>query len=133
ILIFGVMIGLVLWGHSHKIDEPATAGAAIAESDAPPRPAGRYESWAHAGRDGKGADLDAPADPARPYPARPEWYFLFLFQLLKYFEGEEEIYGTVIIPNAVFVGLALLPLLGYGFLRRIGHFFAVVYIITLLS
>src|SRR5207253_2909632 len=60
--------------------------------------AGLYERWAHAGREGKGANLDAPADPARPYPARPEWYFLFLFQLLKYFEGEQEIIGTVVIP-----------------------------------
>ncbi len=30
-----------------------------------------------------GASLDAPADPSSDYPARPEWYFLFLFQLLK--------------------------------------------------
>src|SRR5262249_19349960 len=31
-----------------------------------------------------GANLDAPADPASAdYPARPEWYFLSLFQMLK--------------------------------------------------
>ncbi|HKX63377.1 MAG TPA: cytochrome bc complex cytochrome b subunit, partial [Verrucomicrobiae bacterium] len=41
-----------------------------------------------------GADLGAPADPAENYAAaRPEWYFLFLFQLLKYFPGSSEIIG----------------------------------------
>ena len=45
-----------------------------------------------------GAPLGAPADPVEPYAAaRPEWYFLFLFQLLKYFEGSLQIVGTVII------------------------------------
>jgi len=34
-----------------------------------------------------GAELFAPADPASNFVARPEWYFLFLYQLLKYFEG----------------------------------------------
>jgi mono/diheme cytochrome c family protein len=87
---------------------------------------------AHAGLDGKGANLDAPADPGREYPARPEWYFLFLFQLLKYFEGEQEILGTVIIPNGVFVLLAILPLLGYGWMRRIGHGIGIVVVVTIL-
>ena len=41
-----------------------------------------------------GANLDAPADPASSeYPARPEWYFLSLFQMLKYFSGSREIIG----------------------------------------
>ena len=31
-----------------------------------------------------GAHLDAPADPTADYKPRPEWYFLFLFQLLEY-------------------------------------------------
>ncbi|MCC7534673.1 MAG: cytochrome bc complex cytochrome b subunit, partial [Deltaproteobacteria bacterium] len=48
-----------------------------------------------------GAPLDAPADPASEYPARPEWYFLGLFQLLKYFEGPLELVGTVVLPGLV--------------------------------
>ena len=32
----------------------------------------------------KGAPLGPPADPSNEFPARPEWYFMFLFQLLKY-------------------------------------------------
>ena len=34
-----------------------------------------------------GAPLEAPADPSSAYDARPEWYFLPLFQLLKYLPG----------------------------------------------
>jgi ubiquinol-cytochrome c reductase cytochrome b subunit len=125
-LIFGVMIGLVLWGHGYKLDAPASQGDAAAAAP------GLYDRLAHAGRDGRGANLDAPADPSRPYPARPEWYFLFLFQLLKYFEGEREIIGTVIIPNAVLVLLALLPLLGYGWMRPVGRICGIIVVAGLL-
>ena len=57
-----------------------------------------------------GASLEAPADPASGYPGRPEWYFLWLFELLKLVPGSFEgvaIMGLVVIM-AVF--LALLPL-----------------------
>lgn len=55
-----------------------------------------------------GPPLEAPADrDARGYDPRPEWYFLGLFQLLKLFEGERVVIGTVWIPG----GLALLALL----------------------
>lgn len=57
-----------------------------------------------------GAPLDAPADPASNYPARPEWYFLSLFQLLKYFHGPLEIVGTVVLPTLVGVYFVALPL-----------------------
>jgi ubiquinol-cytochrome c reductase cytochrome b subunit len=49
-------------------------------------------------RQDHGAPLDAPADPASEYPARPEWYFLSLFQLLKYLHGPLEMIGTLGIP-----------------------------------
>lgn len=66
-----------------------------------------------------GAELGAPADPAEPYSAaRPEWYYLFLFQLLKYFPGSREIIGAILIPGLVFLWLVLLPALGYS---RVGH------------
>ena len=56
-----------------------------------------------------GAGLDAPADPAGGYEARPEWYFLFLFQLLKYFEGPLVLVGTMVIPGLAVGFLLLVP------------------------
>lgn len=43
------------------------------------------------------------------YVPRPEWYFLFLFQMLKYFPGEIEWVGTAIIPGLAVMALFLLP------------------------
>ena len=91
LIIFGVMVALVINGHGHHVEAP-NEGAKTEE-------VGLYEDWAKAGQKGMGANLDAPADPADEYEARPEWYFLFLFQLLKYFEGEQEMIGTQIIPH----------------------------------
>jgi quinol-cytochrome oxidoreductase complex cytochrome b subunit/mono/diheme cytochrome c family protein len=72
-----------------------------------------------------GADLAAPADPAEPYgAARPEWYFLFLFQFLKlpYFAGHGEIYGAVVIPGVIMGLLFLMPISGRW---KVGHWFNV--------
>ena len=49
------------------------------------------------------------ADPLETYPARPEWYFLWLFQSLKYFKGPTEVIGTVAVPGACALFLFLLP------------------------
>ncbi len=57
-----------------------------------------------------GAELGAPADPSEAYSAaRPEWYFLFLFEMLKYFEGKDEFIGTMVIPGVVLTLLFLMP------------------------
>jgi ubiquinol-cytochrome c reductase cytochrome b subunit len=61
-----------------------------------------------------GAPLDAPADPSSDYPARPEWYFLALFQLLKYFHGPLEIVGTVVLPALIGIYFFALPMLDRG-------------------
>src|SRR5512142_1992146 len=43
-----------------------------------------------------GAPLEERADPGNTaYIPRPEWYFMFVFQLLKYFPGELEWVGVV--------------------------------------
>jgi len=50
------------------------------------------------------------ADPSdTSYVPRPEWYFLFLFELLKYFPGQIEWIGTFILPALVILALFLLP------------------------
>ncbi|MCD6401908.1 MAG: c-type cytochrome [Anaerolineales bacterium] len=43
------------------------------------------------------------------YIPRPEWYFLFLFQFLKYIPGKIEWIGTTIIPIIAILILFLLP------------------------
>jgi mono/diheme cytochrome c family protein len=59
-----------------------------------------------------GAPLEARANPAdTSYTPRPEWYFLFLFQLLKYFPGSLEVLGVVVIPTLAIILLLLLPFL----------------------
>jgi len=56
--------------------------------------------------------LDGMADPSdATYVPRPEWYFLSLFQLLKYFPGRLEPIATLVIPGAVVTLVALLPFL----------------------
>ena len=68
-----------------------------------------------------GAELGAPANPAEPFSAaRPDWYFMSLFQFLKYFEGERLIWGSLIIPGLIFLLLMLMPFLGQW---RVGHWF----------
>ncbi|MEK9772638.1 MAG: cytochrome b N-terminal domain-containing protein [Opitutae bacterium] len=63
----------------------------------------------------RGAPLGPPADPANEFPARPEWYFLFLFQLLKYVPA---FWGAVIIPLFLALWIFLQPFIGSS---RPGH------------
>ena len=78
-----------------------------------------------------GAELGAPADPSEPYDAaRPEWYYLFLFQLLKYFHGNSEIIGALVIPGIVMTVLALAPFIG---ISKAGHKFNIAFILFLLA
>ena len=59
-----------------------------------------------------GVPQEPPADPSdSSYIPRPEWYFLFLFQLLKYFPGSLEWIGTTVVPGAAVLILLLLPFL----------------------
>jgi mono/diheme cytochrome c family protein len=59
-----------------------------------------------------GAPLEERADPSdSSYTPRPEWYFLFLFQLLKYFPGQLEVIGVIVLPTLVIALLVALPFL----------------------
>src|SRR5512134_1389590 len=54
--------------------------------------------------------LEETADPtASGYVPRPEWYFLWAFQMLKYFKGEAEILGTFVVPTVLIALLIGLP------------------------
>jgi mono/diheme cytochrome c family protein len=80
-----------------------------------------------------GAPLEARANPAdTSYTPRPEWYFLFLFQLLKYFPGKLEVVGVVLIPTLAILVLFFLPFLDRNTRR---HFLdrPIVTVITLLA
>jgi ubiquinol-cytochrome c reductase cytochrome b subunit len=83
-----------------------------------------------------GADLGAPADPSEPYSAaRPEWYFLFLFQFLKaewlvnIFGHHGELVGAIIIPTIVIIVLFAMPFVGRW---RLGHRFNLGFLCALL-
>ncbi len=55
-------------------------------------------------------ELGDPADPTdNLYVPKPEWYFMALYQLLKYFPGKLEIIATAIIPAGGIIVLFILP------------------------
>ena len=54
--------------------------------------------------------LGDPADPTdNLFIPKPEWYFMALYQLLKYFPGKLEVIATAIIPAGGIIALILLP------------------------
>jgi menaquinol-cytochrome c reductase cytochrome b/c subunit len=69
------------------------------------------------------APLQDPADPLNhaAIDPRPEWYFMFLFQLLKYTPGVFIVFGTVIIPTIVVILLLLLPFYDRNWARKINR------------
>ncbi len=58
-----------------------------------------------------GVPTEGRADPTdTSYVPRPEWYFLFLFQMLKYFPGNLEWVAAAILPPLALLLILLLPL-----------------------
>ncbi len=45
------------------------------------------------------------------FSPRPEWYFLFLYQLTKYFPGRWTFVGAVLLPGLAFSAFLLVPFL----------------------
>jgi ubiquinol-cytochrome c reductase cytochrome b subunit len=59
--------------------------------------------------------LEQLADPTdTSYIPRPEWYFLFLFQTLKLFQGPLEVVGAVVLPGMAVIALILVPFFDRG-------------------
>jgi len=81
-----------------------------------------------------GAELGAPADPSLPYAAaRPEWYFLFLFQFLKVFEGwgaTGEFFGAIVVPGLIMGVMFLMPIVGRW---NLGHRFNVAFTLGVIA
>lgn len=73
--------------------------------------------------------LDAPADPTTTnYPARPEWYNLFLYQWLKWFQSPTmEVLGAVILPGVLALLLLIVPSLHRWLPQRLAISLGVVY------
>jgi ubiquinol-cytochrome c reductase cytochrome b subunit len=64
--------------------------------------------------------LEQLADPTDTnYIPRPEWYFLFLFQTLKLFEGPLEVVGSVVLPTLAVLALLLVPFADRGRIRKV--------------
>ncbi|TAK36859.1 MAG: c-type cytochrome [Chloroflexota bacterium] len=62
-----------------------------------------------------GVPTESQADPTNTsYVPRPEWYFMFLFEMLKFFPGELEWVGVVVVPGIMFAALLLLPWIDRG-------------------
>jgi ubiquinol-cytochrome c reductase cytochrome b subunit len=83
-----------------------------------------------------GTELTPPADPSESYSAaRPEWYFLFLFQFLKakfltgWFGHHGELIGAIILPTLLLGILFAMPFIGRW---RLGHRFNLGFICALL-
>jgi ubiquinol-cytochrome c reductase cytochrome b subunit len=60
------------------------------------------------------------ADPTDlTYVPRPDWYFLFLFQTLKFFKGSWEPVGSILLPNLAIVALILAPFIDRSKLKKV--------------
>ena len=78
--------------HFHRVRHSVHAGAW--------RCACRWNNW--------------PIPPTLPTSPRPEWYFLFLFQTLKLFNGPLEVVGSVVLPGLAILALILVPFIDRG-------------------
>ena len=66
--------------------------------------------------------LEDPADPTdNLYVPKPEWYFLFLYQLLKYIPGKFEAMVTAVVLIGGFLVLLALPFLDRSAEKRPGN------------
>jgi len=85
------------------------------------------------------APLGDPADPSdSAFVPIPEWWVLFLNQLVTIFKGSLSVVGSVIIPGGLFAWLIILPFIDASPGRHLGQrkvimFIAVIIILILLS
>lgn len=64
-------------------------------------------------------EMGDPADPTDTlFVPKPEWYFLALYELLKFFPGKLEFIATAVIPAGGILMLIMLPFIDKGVERR---------------
>lgn len=63
--------------------------------------------------------IGRPIDFTSGFQPKPEWYFLWLYQLVRYFPGRTAFIGTVIIPLIFTILLLLFPYIDRGRYGRI--------------
>ena len=104
LVIVGIIMGLSILWHSGFGPVPSDAGAQ---------------------RDGGflGPAYEAQADPGtEAYDPRPEWYFFFLFQLLRIFSTPQLLlFGTIIIPTILMVLMIAWPFIDRKPERRVSR------------
>ncbi|WP_442484072.1 cytochrome b N-terminal domain-containing protein [Aeoliella sp. SH292] len=78
------------------------------------------------------AELGPPADASIAFnTARPEWYFRFLFQMLKYFPGASGMFvASQLIPGLLLLTLVLMPFIGKW---QLGRRFNVMFVCAVLA
>jgi quinol-cytochrome oxidoreductase complex cytochrome b subunit/cytochrome c5 len=63
--------------------------------------------------------LGPPANPAdAQYVPRPEWYYLPIFQWLKYWHGAASLIGVLVVPTVLALAIVALPFFDRGIERR---------------
>ena len=63
--------------------------------------------------------LGPPANPSdTQFVPRPEWYYLSVFQWLKYWHGPASVIGILVIPSILVIGVLALPFLDRSVERR---------------
>lgn len=123
VVILPAIIGLLLVVHISQVYRHGLSTATLEGGSGSARPYWPYQSVRNMSVFGivfgivaalawqRGAPLDAPADPELSHWTRPEWYFLFLFELRSYFVGKWEFVATVIIPVTSLLLLIAMPVL----------------------
>jgi len=64
--------------------------------------------------------LDREINFVAAYQPKPEWYFLWMYQLVRYFPGRWAFIGTVMVPLAACALLISMPFIGNGAKRSSG-------------
>jgi len=59
-------------------------------------------------------DIGRRIDFFAPFSPRPEWYFLWLYQLIRYFPGGSIVIGTTVIPLLAVLVFMLVPFIDQG-------------------